>query len=360
MKYSRTLNIHNHIFSDQTYFQEALDIGEFIAEDNSLKQKIISIYGIGSFAKGTAKENSDIDLNIFIRDCDGSVIFQLNQRCYEATSKYGRKIDVNIITEESFSNGIITSDYFVQKNRHALFIYELVTYKFLIYGEDILKDIHFNVLNLFGETFKLLHTLSYRLSKLLLAKNPSYEELSTQCIKYTIYACEFMLINKGILVNRSINVENTFFDHFSYLEISEKFLREIFIKRKLRNYHLTTSEISQCYDVIATLCREVTSNFNLVRNYTLILISKNDENITKKLKQLLEKYSYFIDTTLIKLLVSEEIKSGEVVIKCNGLDEHSLKLTITKSSKQFLVQSNIILSSVDDLEILFKYRKIYE
>lgn len=339
--------------------KEAIAIGQFITSNEVLREQITSIYVIGSFARGQAKDSSDIDLNFFLNNNNYSTIILLKKCCDEASKYFNRRIDINIITKESILDNLLNSNYFVQKNRHAFFLYELVMFKLHIYGEDILNNIKFNISDLLGESVKLLHTLVYRLNKLILSKNPSPQELQMQALKYTLYACEYSLINKGIHLNRSISIQNEFFNNFSHIKIDHEFIKMLYVKRSNKNYQLSNAEIGKCYDSISTLANHATNKFLTLRNYSSIILPSQDESLYNHINNYIQKYHFLSDINQIKVYKSNQLEINTLEIKCDHHHNH-LKISVNNNLTISPPISDILINSLNEIDILFKYRKSYE
>jgi predicted nucleotidyltransferase len=167
---------------------------DIYSQDKKIRN-IISIYTMGSFAEGTADEESDIDLNIFLKETDFESIDFLRKSILNTEKKFKIRIDNNIISllELSLYNQII----FPHKFRHAPLIYEIKFYDALLAGKDILKNLKINKKEMKTEAIKHLLVLRYRIRKLYLA-GKSISEAKRQAMKFCIYSAKYALISKGI------------------------------------------------------------------------------------------------------------------------------------------------------------------
>lgn len=169
------------------------EISKFIL-DNGMSN-IVSIYGIGSIAK--KKDNvGDIDLNIFLDNCDYDSIVQINSLKLYLKEKLEKDIDFNIIDMSIVRDNLLESDIFPHKNRHSLFLYELSILDCLIYGEPLLDGIKFDKEDLKKECVKLTLTLVQRLNKEMLTKMSDRTPINGR--KFSKYAIEFAMISRGI------------------------------------------------------------------------------------------------------------------------------------------------------------------
>lgn len=184
---------------------------DIYSQDKKIRN-IISIYAMGSFAEGTADEESDIDLNIFLKKTDFESIEFLRRSILDTEKKFKIRIDNNIISllELSLYDQII----FPHKFRHAPLIYEIKFYSALLAGKDILKNLKINKKEMKIEAIKHLLALRYRIRKLYLAdKNVS--EAKQQAIKFCIYSAKYALINKGIFEYETKNAIKKFLQEFN-------------------------------------------------------------------------------------------------------------------------------------------------
>ncbi len=163
-----------------------------ILSDNYIKYNVISIYLIW-WSVRWSNMISDIDLNFFIKKDDINFILKLKTIITEIEKIENIKIDTNIITEKEFK--YMNNWLFIHKFRHALLLYELKIYKYLVYWKDILDLFTINKNELFFDTFKITNMLFYRVKKDFLAKWWDINNLRKQLVKFFVYSCEFLLIN---------------------------------------------------------------------------------------------------------------------------------------------------------------------
>lgn len=173
--------------------QTQKEINKFIEECQITN--IISIYGIGSIAK--KKEGvSDIDLNVFLNNCDFASIMEIDLLKNYLMLKTGKEVDFNIVDMSIVKDGLLESDLFPHKNRHSLFLYELSQLDCLIYGKPLLKNLTFESEELTKECVKLTLTLVQRFNKELLTKRTKKSIVTGR--KFSKYAIEFGLIAEGV------------------------------------------------------------------------------------------------------------------------------------------------------------------
>lgn len=200
----------------EIFLKEARKIVIFLVSQEEIKDNIIAIYTMGSFAEGIISRKSDIDLNIIVKKAKYNDLYYLRKAIKKTERKFERKIDSNIISKKEIHKDIINSLIFPHKYRHALLIYEIKHYNCLLHGKDVFKRIKINYEELYEETLKLLLTLGYRIRKIYLTGR-TLSEAKNQAVKFVVYACKFALINKGIYIYDNDKVEECFLKEFSYL-----------------------------------------------------------------------------------------------------------------------------------------------
>ncbi|HAB7708301.1 TPA_asm: hypothetical protein GYP34_14620, partial [Listeria monocytogenes] len=164
--------------------------------ENSDNCNIVSVYGIGSLAKDKAKIN-DIDLNVFVSNSKYETILYITSFQEFLVNELGRSVDFNIIDMDVVTDGFINSDLFPHKNRHSLFLYELVQVECHLYGEKVLQEYIYENKDIQTEALKLLLTLVQRANKEILTKFTLNTRKNIR--KFARYAIEFSLINKGYM-----------------------------------------------------------------------------------------------------------------------------------------------------------------
>ncbi len=164
----------------------------YLLSDDYIKRNIISIYLIGGIVRGS-NIISDIDLNFFIKNDDVDFILKLKDTLIKIEKLENIKIDTNVLTKKELK--YMNTWLFIHKFRHALLLYELKMYKYLVYWKDILENFIINKYELFFDTFKIINMLFYRLKKDFLAKWWDISSLKKELVKFFIYSCEFLLIN---------------------------------------------------------------------------------------------------------------------------------------------------------------------
>lgn len=209
---------------------------------------IVSIYGIGSFAKRKEIVN-DIDLNIFLDNCDYNSIMEIEKMKHYLIKKLQKDIDFNIIEMELVYDDLLSSPIFPHKNRHSLFLYELVQLDCLVYGKNILENLQFEKKDLKQECVKLTLTLVQRLNKEILTKKTNETDKNGR--KFARYALEFTLINRGI--------QNPYFLTSKEIETVLYYIPEI---------SYCTSLVS---DILDSSTVDLQDSYNLVRDLSLIL-----------------------------------------------------------------------------------------
>ena len=154
---------------------------------------IVAIYAMGSSVK---KQNfNDYDINVFVKNDDFNEILKLEKMKLFLEENLKKKIDYNIIGMECIENNLINTDLFLHKNRHSMLLYEIVTLKNLVYGEDILNNYKVEYYDLILESLKLSMTHVHRLNKEYLAKKK--EDAYVHARKYLKYTIEFAMIFSG-------------------------------------------------------------------------------------------------------------------------------------------------------------------
>lgn len=327
---------------------EAKEIAKYFAADPQIRDHILSIYTMGSFARGNYQKTSDIDLNIFVKSSNGKLIDNISRRLKETENYFGREIDNNIITDTSYLDDQINSDIFCQKNRHALFIYEVKTSNAFLWGKDILENLKFEYRFLLPETLKLIQTQVYRLSKLLLAKKPDSTQLQTQAVKYVLYSAQFYLINCGYLIKLTEDIRKLFTVVTKGIvsDSNQKFICELYEKRELRNYTLTYEEILHCYDALEIMAELSMKKFVALRNTKEITYPKNQKLIGHELKRLIKIYRKRMNANLI-LNVGPP---GEVVSAKSSKGSVFISLNPER-------RGDYLITCIHDLDMLFRYSK---
>ena len=196
--------------------KEGMKLAKYLVEKHNLKENIIAIYTMGSFAENSINKKSDIDLNIFVNKSDYNNLFDLKLAIKKTEEKFRREIDTNIISKKEIKKKVINSPLFPHKYRHALLLFEIKYYNCLLYGKDILKKVEINYDELPEEALKLLLTLGYRIRKIYLASG-SLNESKKQAVKFVTYACKFALIYKKIFLYKDAEVKKRFLSEFSDL-----------------------------------------------------------------------------------------------------------------------------------------------
>ncbi|MBS3107641.1 nucleotidyltransferase domain-containing protein [Candidatus Woesearchaeota archaeon] len=269
------------------FLNEARTIVKILLSNKLVKNNVIAIYTMGSFAEGIVKKSSDIDLNIFINRADYKDLTLLKKAIVQTEKKCGRKIDTNLISEKEVREGIIGSRVFPHKYRHALLIYEIKYYNCLLYGKNILAKITFNYDELFEETIKLLLTLGYRLRKLYLA-TATIAETKKQAVKFATYACKFALINKGIFVYNDKDAERYFMKYFSYLE-NVSIISQCFEIKKTKEFNISNKMFETVINFIERLAEDRLEGFKKVKKNSKILFVIQNKKLKNEILSFLKK-----------------------------------------------------------------------
>ena len=130
-------------------------IKNYILNDKLLKNIIISIYSMGSFAKNDVF--SDVDLNFFVHENNSKVIKNVRKMIDYFLKEYGLYLDINIIDNDMIDGNFLNSKLFIHRNRHSMILYELKCLdNNLIYGPDILNNLNYSIEDIMIENLKLL------------------------------------------------------------------------------------------------------------------------------------------------------------------------------------------------------------
>lgn len=98
-------------------------IKNYILNDKLLKNIIISIYSMGSFAKNDVF--SDVNLNFFVHENNSKVIKNVRKMIDYFLKEYGLYLDINIIDNDMIDGIFLNSKLFIHRNRHSMILYEL-------------------------------------------------------------------------------------------------------------------------------------------------------------------------------------------------------------------------------------------
>lgn len=329
---------------------EAKKIANYFAKDPRLKDNIISIYIMGSFARGNYTNTCDLDLNIFIKNSSGKLMDLIAKRLTETSEYFKRDIDNNIITHTSYLDDQLNSDIFPQKNRHALFIYEIKKANALLYGEDILNNVTFSYKFLLPEALKLIQTQVYRLSKLLLAKKPPEKELKTQAIKYVLYSTQFYLIYRGYLIDM-VSDFRPLFRKITCNELSDSeinFIENLYTKREKRDYEISYEEILHCYDVLENLALLSMNRFRILRNCYQLIVPKENKLVSERISALYKlKYQHRLNQQIN--IDYDDRKSDITIVSPYG----NLIVGLSETTSQ----ADYLVNNYQDLDLLFLYSR---
>ncbi len=243
--------------------KEGVKIARYLVEKHKLKDNVLAIYTMGSFAENAINKKSDIDLNIFVNKSDYNDLLDLKGAIKDTEKKFGRKIDTNIISKKEIKEEVISSLLFPHKYRHALLLFEIKYYDCLLYGKDILKNIQIDYGELPEEALKLLLTLGYRIRKIYLTSN-SLKEAKKQAVKFVTYACKFALIYKRIFIYRDAEVEKKFLYEFSNLNNLDVVKKCFELKRK--EYNITEKTFEWAINFIERLSEELLDDYIKSKN----------------------------------------------------------------------------------------------
>ena len=98
-------------------------IKNYILNDKLLKNIIISIYSMGSFAKNDVF--SDVNLNFFVHENNSKVIKNVRKMIDYFLKEYGLYLDINIIDNDMIDGIFLNSKLFIHRNRRSMILYEL-------------------------------------------------------------------------------------------------------------------------------------------------------------------------------------------------------------------------------------------
>jgi hypothetical protein len=228
------------------------NMNKLITEDTFLKEHTISIYSMGSFTK--KEKFNDIDINIFSNTSDSRYLKRLIVFKQEVASLFEKEVHINLIDKEMWQNGLLTSNLFIHKNRHALLLYELKTLNHLLFGRDILREVYFTIQDLKEEILKLSLTIRHQLTKQFMYEGlKDYEVFYRKNCKYLI---EFFSIYFGI-TNPYYLDSREFLKYFPHLLNHKGAINFSFSSEKT----LTRELFFECYDMVLALSNLIYNDF---------------------------------------------------------------------------------------------------
>lgn len=249
-------------------------IKNYILSDRILKNNVISIYSMGSFAKNDIF--SDVDLNFFVRENNSKVIKSVRKMIDYFLKKYSLYFDINIIDNDMIDNNFLNSKLFIHRNRHSMILYELKCLdNNLIYGPDILIDLNYSIEDIMIEALKLSLTIRHTICKLYMQKEIPKNMMKT-IKKNSRYEIEFYLLFKGVKNPYNIDIEK-YIVKYEFLKNNRNIIRKIYSKLD------SNISLDNYYDFIVNISNELKKEMlYIVKNR----IKSNGYNIDR----LIEKY----------------------------------------------------------------------
>lgn len=226
-------------------------IRNYITNDTLLNKNLISIYSMGSFAKMDVF--SDIDLNFFVKENNSKLMNNVRAMIDFFLKNYELYLDINIIDKDMIDNDFLKSKLFIHRNRHSMILYELKCINNnLIYGEDILETLNYNIEDIMIECVKLSLTIRHTICKLYLQKNIPDNMLKT-IKKNARYCIEFYLLFNGIKDPYSIEIDN-YINEYDFFKSNANVIKNIYNKLD------SNLVIENYYDFIISLSKEIKNN----------------------------------------------------------------------------------------------------
>ena len=249
-------------------------IKNYILSDRILKNNVISIYSMGSFAKNDVF--SDVNLNFFVRENNSKVIKSVRKMIDYFLKKYSLYFDINIIDNDMIDNNFLNSKLFIHRNRHSMILYELKCLdNNLIYGPDILIDLNYSIEDIMIEALKLSLTIRHTICKLYMQKEIPKNMMKT-IKKNSRYEIEFYLLFKGVKNPYNIDIEK-YIVKYEFLKNNRNIIRKIYSKLD------SNISLDNYYDFIVNISNELKKEMlYIVKNR----IKSNGYNIDR----LIEKY----------------------------------------------------------------------
>ena len=244
-------------------------LDKYIRQNNYTN--IVAIYGMGSSVR--RETFNDYDMVVFIKNDNFAEIRRLEDMKNYLQEKTGKIIDYNIMGMECIKDNLLNTDLFIHRYRHGMILYELVTVKNLIYGEDILKDYIINYYDLIHETMNLALTQVYRLNKEFLYKNR--ETSFKNARKYLKYSIEFAMIFAGM--------ENPYMN-LKVEDVIEKYPSLEKYKEAIDSaINCVTCDIDDAYDCMVEISCEMYKRYKYLISYiTKEQNLKLTDELTKK------------------------------------------------------------------------------
>ena len=249
-------------------------IKNYILSDKILKNNVISIYSMGSFAKNDIF--SDVDLNFFVHENNSKVIKNVRKMMDYFLKKYSLYLDINIIDNDMIDNNFLNSKLFIHRNRHSMILYELKCLdNNLIYGQDILNDLNYSIEDIMIEVLKLALTIRHTICKLYMQEEIPNNLMKT-IKKNSRYEIEFYLLFNGIKNPYNVDIDG-YIMKFDFLKNNENIIKNIY--NQLDN----NISLSNYYDFIINISNEL-------KNDMLYIVKNKIKNDYYNIDRLIEKY----------------------------------------------------------------------
>lgn len=249
-------------------------IKNYILSDKILKNNIISIYSMGSFAKNDIF--SDADLNFFVRENNSKVIKSVRKMIDYFLKEYGLYLDINIIDNDMIDNNFLNSKLFIHRNRHSMILYELKCLdNNLIYGPDILSNLNYSIEDIMIEALKLSLTIRHTICKLYMQKEIPNQLMKT-IKKNSRYEIEFYLLFKGIKNPYNVDIES-YIMKYDFLKNNKNIIKNIY------NQLYNNISLSNYYDFIVNISSEIKNNM-------LYIVKNKVKGNYYNIDRLIEKY----------------------------------------------------------------------
>jgi len=327
-------------------FYKAKKIASFLAKGDT---NIVSIYAMGSLAEGNLKKTSDADFTILIKDAHYDKLRGIKKSIISAEKKFKISIDTNFITLEEIKDNLINSQLFIHNYRHAHLIYELVFYKFHVYGRDILKKTAtFDNCRMIPDSFKILQTLGYRLRKLYFTGKDK-TELCKQAVKFFTYAVKFALFSKGFRTYYDDEAKKLFIKQFDCMD--KNVVLEMFDKKR-RGIDVRSEEylLDKVFLFIDRQSLDVKNRMKTLLSTNCRVIIDVDKKNKSKIETTLREYVKSSSKQECDIFITDD--ESKLIKSRNRLN--ILFATKIKIEDEFYVPSTVdfIFRSLDDFKLI--------
>ena len=213
---------------------------------------------MGSFAKNDTF--SDVDLNFFVKENNSKVIAAIRKMIDYFLKEHSLYLDINIIDKDMIDNNFLNSKLFIHRNRHSMILYELKCIdNNLIYGQDILNDLYYNIEDIMIECLKLSLTIRHTICKLYM-KEEVPDNIMKMIKKNSRYEIEFYLLFKGVKNPYNIDIEE-YIIKYEFLKNNKNIVENIYNKLD------SNISLGDYYDFIVNISKELKKDMlYIVRN----------------------------------------------------------------------------------------------